>query len=211
MPNGGKMDESTPVMVGIAWSTFSRPTMLDSSCLCLSCSSNSTDGPDTFKSFTTECCGRIICHRCIDSNPRLRGWNPCLWCASGVNAVGSTSGKSLERMEPTDVQRQLETGDDSSLEREQELPPPYEDTATISGEQGFSRNDTQAFSMNGAPENTQHEETRASDSRREHVVLKGDTIRSLALKYKADVSSCRTDVQDQIHRTDGISHYISAI
>jgi hypothetical protein len=70
--------------------------------LCLACSSclpprSHLPGGDSI--FSTPCCSRPICPTCINSNPRLTRYNPCLSCLAGVDAVGS-SRKSLIYQNP---------------------------------------------------------------------------------------------------------------
>ena len=39
----------------------------------------------------TKCCGRPICPRCLEGNPRLARYNPCLACLAGVGVVQASS------------------------------------------------------------------------------------------------------------------------
>jgi hypothetical protein len=39
----------------------------------------------------TKCCGRPICPRCLEENPRLARYNPCLACLAGVGVVQANS------------------------------------------------------------------------------------------------------------------------
>lgn len=39
----------------------------------------------------TKCCGRPICPRCLEENPRLARYNPCLACLAGVGVVQASS------------------------------------------------------------------------------------------------------------------------
>ncbi|KAG2140081.1 hypothetical protein DEU56DRAFT_735311 [Suillus clintonianus] len=65
-----------------------------STALCLTCSSSLLPKYD-LDLFMTECCGRPICPACINSNPRLRTYNPCLSCLGGVNVVSSASARRI--------------------------------------------------------------------------------------------------------------------
>lgn len=39
----------------------------------------------------TKCCGRPICPRCLEANPRLARYNPCLACLAGVGVIQASS------------------------------------------------------------------------------------------------------------------------
>lgn len=39
----------------------------------------------------TKCCGRPICPRCLETNPRLARYNPCLACLAGAGVIQATS------------------------------------------------------------------------------------------------------------------------
>ena len=63
--------------------------------LCLACSSSLPPKVDDSELFITKCCGRPICPRCLESNPRLARYNPCLVCLAGVGVIqASSSSKS---------------------------------------------------------------------------------------------------------------------
>lgn len=66
--------------------------------LCLTCSASL---PPRRKQesgrFTTRCCAREICPRCLFANPRLSRYHPCLACLAGVSAVASSSSQSTSR------------------------------------------------------------------------------------------------------------------
>lgn len=42
------------------------------------------------RALRTPCCRSLICEGCLHRNPRLKSWNPCLWC--GLDAPSSSSG-----------------------------------------------------------------------------------------------------------------------
>lgn len=42
--------------------------------------------------FRTRCCDRAICPNCLNTNPRLSRYHPCLSCLAGVRAVSSSGG-----------------------------------------------------------------------------------------------------------------------
>ena len=39
----------------------------------------------------TKCCQRPICPRCLETNPRLARYNPCLVCLAGVGVIRASS------------------------------------------------------------------------------------------------------------------------
>lgn len=65
--------------------------MLDRTTLCLACSSSLPPNVDDSDLFMTKCCGRPICPRCLETNPRLKRYNPCLACLAGVGVVQASS------------------------------------------------------------------------------------------------------------------------
>ena len=59
--------------------------------LCLACSSSLPPNVDDSELFMTKCCGRPICPRCLETNPRLARYSPCLACLAGVGVIQATS------------------------------------------------------------------------------------------------------------------------
>ena len=59
--------------------------------LCLACSSSLPPNVDDSELFMTKCCDRPICPRCLESNPRLARYNPCLACLAGVGVIQASS------------------------------------------------------------------------------------------------------------------------
>lgn len=118
--------------------------------------------------------------------------------ASGSKMISPRPSKQVEAEQEV-ADGRFEIGDDSDLEDDEDIsqnrlrepPPPYE----ISGDDSDSRNATAQEPRHGesgvlreeisSPEEPQAEESRTA---REHIVRKGDTARSLALKYNLDVS-----------------------
>ena len=114
--------------------------------------------------------------------------------ASGSKTSLTKTSKQVEAEEQDQADDRFEIGDDSDLEDEidGDAPPPYEakdiepacqrdlSQQTIRADQGLSEGD----------ELRQAREMQEADERaiKEHVVCKGDTVRSLALKYNLDVS-----------------------
>jgi hypothetical protein len=59
--------------------------------LCLACSSSLPPNVEDSELFVTKCCGRPICPRCLETNPRLARYNPCLACLAGVGVLQASS------------------------------------------------------------------------------------------------------------------------
>ena len=59
--------------------------------LCLACSSSLPPNVDDSELFITKCCERPICPRCLESNPRLARYNPCLACLAAVGVIQASS------------------------------------------------------------------------------------------------------------------------
>lgn len=59
--------------------------------LCLACSGSLPPSSRHKDIFHSKCCSRPICPSCIERNPRLGRYNPCLACLAGVSAVASGS------------------------------------------------------------------------------------------------------------------------
>lgn len=59
--------------------------------LCLACSSSLPPNVDDSELFVTKCCGRPICPKCLETNPRLARYEPCLACLAGVGVIRASS------------------------------------------------------------------------------------------------------------------------
>lgn len=101
--------------------------------LCLTCASEPLPRSDEASSFLTPCCARPICARCVERNPRLARYNPCLACLTGVAATSSSAvqnhvGHDAKR--PLNFDGGLRDSDVFVLgdEDEDDLPPAYDDS-----------------------------------------------------------------------------------
>ncbi|KAJ7178577.1 hypothetical protein C8R43DRAFT_1084458 [Mycena crocata] len=74
--------------------------------LCLACSSSLPPKSDNI--FTTSCCSRPICPPCIDGNPRLARYNPCLACLGGVGVVGAGKAQGPSFTQPAHENRNVD-------------------------------------------------------------------------------------------------------
>jgi len=71
--------------------TVSRIMLDRRTTLCLACSSSLPPNVDDSELFMTKCCQRPICPRCLEANPRLARYNPCLVCLAGVGVIQASS------------------------------------------------------------------------------------------------------------------------
>ncbi|KAG6898210.1 hypothetical protein C0992_003322 [Termitomyces sp. T32_za158] len=156
--------------------------------LCFACSSSLpplriSPGPNTSASaqsvFTTPCCQRPICDKCITTNPRLQRYNPCLACLGGVGVVWNSdpdsSSRPGERPNLDGAVREEDTfvlgGDDSDFEVEKEGDPIL-----------FSNTDT-SLSLQNAIENSNGLVQWPTSPRTEEEGVGPDTSDSSPLKY----------------------------
>ncbi|KAF9048529.1 hypothetical protein BJ165DRAFT_1460359 [Panaeolus papilionaceus] len=83
---------------------MSSATIDPSTTLCLACSAslppNLYSKTSQTKLLLTNCCKRPICPSCIESNPRLARYDPCLMCLQGVDLVGAPSSRGLGALSP---------------------------------------------------------------------------------------------------------------
>jgi hypothetical protein len=82
----------TPAAISLHRLEPALETMLDHrTTLCLACSSSLPPNVDDSELFMTKCCARPICPRCLEMNPRLARYNPCLACLAGVGVIQASS------------------------------------------------------------------------------------------------------------------------
>ncbi|KAJ7363925.1 hypothetical protein DFH08DRAFT_1015485 [Mycena albidolilacea] len=132
------------------------------SALCLACSS-SLPPKSAEPLFTTACCSQPICHMCIQANPRLARYNPCLACLGGVAVVGA--GRNLDgalRDEDTFAIGDDEDDDSDPSELPQYSAEPPTAPATVPAES----------SPAAAPS--------------EYYIKRGDTLQGIALRFGVD-------------------------
>lgn len=126
--------------------------------LCLACASTL---PPRTTSFITPCCQRSICPSCIQANPRLSRYDPCLSCLASVDVV-SPRLKSANNIDggvrDADNYTVGEDEDDSDLEDEPAPPPPLL---------------TKPVSETGAP--------------LKYHIQRSDTLRGIALRFSVSV------------------------
>jgi len=107
--------------------------------LCLACSSTiparlyySTD------LFTTSCCQRHICPRCIREHPRLSTYQPCLACLAGVDVIASATEVNSKVLKIGDVEATEafiigDSDDEPAAEEEGGEPPAYAASSSTAG------------------------------------------------------------------------------
>ncbi|OAX41162.1 hypothetical protein K503DRAFT_798195 [Rhizopogon vinicolor AM-OR11-026] len=168
-----------------------------STTLCLACSSSLPPKSDQ-DLFITECCDRPICPACIGSNPRLRRYNPCLSCLSGVGVLGSTSSRArihAVNNGPGIVQDEdvFVLGDDEDDEDEaQELgsvtsssaivPPAYQ--SAFSSSSSLTSESTLISQANDTPSG--HTEVVVTGEQcipSKYYINPSDTLQGIALRY----------------------------
>ncbi|KAF8532186.1 hypothetical protein JB92DRAFT_2689461 [Gautieria morchelliformis] len=161
--------------------------------LCLACSSSPSPRAQLSPPFTTSCCIRPICERCLSRNPRLRGYNPCLACLAGVAVVGQSG--ALNGKPNVHVARPGPSGQSENQER----------TIFVLGDSDDEEADTNTLDVPppymGAAEITPTpfiDETRVADSidveiadgegsnPSKYCIQPGDSLRGIALRYGID-------------------------
>ncbi|KAF8513182.1 hypothetical protein BU17DRAFT_53511 [Hysterangium stoloniferum] len=154
--------------------------------LCLACSSSPSPKADS-TAFFTPCCSRTICDRCLEKNPRLRWYNPCLACLAGVALVGQSSslkgkvtacipthgpsGRSQDQEDSIFV-----LGDSDEEDRDdRSVPPPY------------SGNEDADNIIQSNPEVPLNSTVGvASPTNATYYIQPHDTLRGIALKFGVD-------------------------
>lgn len=78
-------------------------------------------------SLRTPCCRSLICAGCLQRNPRLQNWNPCLWCGI-TNAHQNTTGYQDENKRRGEIFEEVDVKQIADEREELEQPaPPFED------------------------------------------------------------------------------------
>ncbi|KAF7327896.1 LysM domain-containing protein [Mycena kentingensis (nom. inval.)] len=123
--------------------------------LCLACSSSLPSSKGT-SIFTTACCVRPICPTCIEANPRLARYNPCLQCLGGIDVVArNIAAQKLNVDGAVRDEDNFVVGDDEEDENEVE-------------------------------EVQQPEQTVAPTPSDKYYLKRGDTLQGIALRFKVD-------------------------
>ncbi|WVQ79477.1 hypothetical protein IAT38_001576 [Cryptococcus sp. DSM 104549] len=176
--------------------------MLPSTPTCQTCSSNLPPTALT-AAFLPPCCGTPICAACVERNPRLREYVPCLRCGDprvgilsgggrGIGAGGERRGTAgRDEVVGGGGEVVFEIGDDD--DEEVDAPPGYDvavvtgagaglESATPAGANGES----QPLGAGGDTIETATEEEELETVEVRHTIARGDTLLSIARKYAAD-------------------------
>ena len=192
--------------------------------LCLACSSSPSPQARFSPPFTTPCCIRPICERCLSKNPRLRGYNPCLACLAGVAVVRRSgisdgkqtlhvslpgpSGKSEDEEHNVFV---LGNSDDEDNSPEQDaklrdvLPPPYIETSEAGKTASVDEMLTDGSVDVGIAD-------KGGSNPSKYYIQPGDSLRGVALRYGVDVRLLKvTLVQFILTPIDRGARYVKSI
>ena len=161
-------------------STSTKPAMLS---LCIACCSTIVKSNDTYK---TNCCNKQICASCLQANPRLRYYSPCLACAGAVQVVASSHrSASKDYSSPLTEQRNRDEstfaiGEDS--DDDQAGTGPFEGSSDFQGQNN-------AVGMVYRPPDCplQAGENTERGTPAKYWLQRGDTLHGIALRFKIDV------------------------
>ncbi|KAF7330469.1 LysM domain-containing protein [Mycena venus] len=154
--------------------------MTINSALCLACSS-SLPPKSTKTLFTTQCCDQPICHACIQANPRLARYNPCLACLGGVGVVGAgQSASSSSTKQPVPSARNV----DGAVRDE--------DTFAI-GDDEDDDSELPQYSLEPPAAPVESSPTvQTSPAPTQYYIKPNDTLQGIALRFKvAGQTLCR--------------------
>jgi hypothetical protein len=158
---------------------ISTPPAMSS--LCIACCS--TIRAEAYK---TSCCNKQICGPCLQANPRLRYYSPCLACCGAVQIVASSQRSAFKEYSSplTEQQKREETtfaiGEDSDDDQAGGDPldgssckPEEPATASPVSVAPISRSNAEESSDHGGPA--------------KYWLHKGDTLHGIALRFKVNV------------------------
>lgn len=191
--------------------------------LCLACSSSIPSRNQAVH--ITNCCNQVICSNCIQANPRLTTYDPCLVCMDGIGASQSklktqntptriiNNSKSL--LHPTTINDDSETmfvlGDDSDEDGEEQetsnplqsplpKPPAYQEAVNSS----IMDNPQPSTSLPSHPDTF----SPASDpsaisvsATPKYYINPHDTVHGIALHFGVDVGFLL-----RVHCSNNITH-----
>ncbi|KAI0049780.1 hypothetical protein FA95DRAFT_1556484 [Auriscalpium vulgare] len=202
----------------MASSSSARSTTITSTSLCLACSSSlpprlirrladpSTSAAAQAEFHLTRCCGRPICAACLQRNPRLARYDPCLACLGGVGAVGDgAKGRDGESGEARNVDGAVRDADvflvgdeddededveplyvDEGAQVAEVLPPAYEDESTAAWASA-------AEESSPKPESAEEpSKSKSTDDSGIYYIQPNDTLLGLSLKLGVNARTlCR--------------------
>ncbi|KAJ7903642.1 hypothetical protein B0H14DRAFT_950822 [Mycena olivaceomarginata] len=145
------------------------------SALCLACSS-SLPPKSAEPLFTTACCSQPICHVCIQANPRLARYNPCLACLGGVAVVDAGRSSSISK-QLAPLARNL----DGALRDE--------DTFAIGDDEDDDSDPSELPQYSAEPPTAPAAvpaESSPAAAPSEYYIKRGDTLQGIALRFGVD-------------------------
>lgn len=154
------------------------------SSLCIACCSTiPKSGAEAYK---TSCCNKQICGPCLQANPRLRYYSPCLACCGAVQIVASSQRSAFKEYSSplTEQQKREETtfaiGEDSDDDQAGGDP--------LDGSSGLQEEPATALSISMAPiSRSNAEESSEHTGPAKYWLHKGDTLHGIALRFKVNV------------------------
>ncbi|KAF8656856.1 hypothetical protein AX16_002403 [Volvariella volvacea WC 439] len=155
-----------------------------SSMLCLACSGSLPPrGPPDI--FMTRCCSQPICHKCLNENPRLARYDPCLACLRGVGVVRGGSKSNLDgSLKDSDV---FVLGDDDDADDAE-----IEVQKTPSVEASQPRNSTEEKAPRAGAASAAQAMTGVEGKAKDgsgpakYYIKRGDTLQGIAFKFRLD-------------------------
>lgn len=202
-------------------------SIISSTTLCLACSSSLPPSKSSLSLFTTACCNRPICPQCLQSNPRLARYNPCLACLGGVGAINAASrnfsakGKEAVNSNVDGAIRDEDNfaiGDDSDEEEEDGAeasqsgpPPPYSESTPLPAPAEEpptpQQLDTGANTEGGGPNVSETHsqpatpEENAGSNPSKYYIKPSDNLQGIALRFGLKVCSLTIPLGDILKST----------
>jgi hypothetical protein len=163
------------------FATCPLPSLLMAS-LCLACFSTILEG--TSDTYRTDCCNREICNSCLEKNPRLKQYNPCLVCCRGVQVVNASSRKVNSNGYNSPRTHRLKQdaaafviGDDD------------DDQETSNESNSHKENNLVGQKPEPEPPKQMEAEDTVEHRPSKYWLKKGDTLQGIALRFKLNVSA----------------------
>ncbi|WVQ66603.1 uncharacterized protein L199_004787 [Kwoniella botswanensis] len=184
---------------------------------CQTCSSELP--PNIFKqSFITPCCSTPICPSCINRNPRLKEYIPCLRCGdprtselkggASISRLGESNGsrndiglaRDVVRSNGDEVVFEIGDSDDDDDEDDADAPPGYED---ISSQQNNDTNRNEQIIRDGTINEDLSESELDTSKEPTDTSTPDNTISTPAVIPTAGEGKCETvEVTHQIQKSD---------
>jgi hypothetical protein len=184
------------VMSASSSSITKRPSPLTPQPLCLLCSSSIQFASKFATNHKkTSCCQRIICGTCVETKGRLASWEPCLACEgkwkTGKGKRSVTAGDGGR--EEGGREEQFVLGDEDDEDEKDDEGLEAEKVESEDQEKAADLNDNGKDADDREVEDDGKKQDDAQLARR-HIVLKGETLMGIALKYRLDVRFIRSSL-----------------